>query len=102
MDKGWQSRLLVTIVIGSIAGAVLSLLVTKAGRVANGPVQQLVDVATAELHDGWGNAAVQTLSMFYSADASKSDVQMLAFRPSLVPVVDWANGTIPEDIAGDL
>jgi hypothetical protein len=62
----------------------------------------LVDVAEARLQDGWGRTAVQTLSMYYPADGSKSDVQMLAYRPSLLPVFDWGQGQVSSETGGDL
>src|SRR5687768_15775215 len=62
----------------------------------------LVDVADARLQDGWGETAVETLSMYYSADGFRSDVEMLAFRPFFLPVFDWTNGTIAAAVGGDL
>jgi len=42
------------------------------------------------------------LSMYYSADGSKSDVQMLAYRAALLPVFDWNQGRIDTATASDL
>jgi len=36
---------------------------------AEGERKQLIDVAEAQLFDGWGLAAVETLSMYYGAEA---------------------------------
>jgi hypothetical protein len=44
--------------------------------------------------DGWGKAAVQTLSIYYAADTSQSDVEMLGYRAAFLWVFDWANGAI--------
>jgi hypothetical protein len=62
----------------------------------------LVDVTDGTLYDGWGRAAVDTLSMYYSADSSRSDVQALGYRPSFLPAFDWANGRIETEVSGDL
>ncbi|HYN00313.1 MAG TPA: hypothetical protein VET25_11250, partial [Aestuariivirgaceae bacterium] len=43
-------------------------------------------VAAGTLFDGWGKAAVQTLSMYYAADTSQSDVEMLGYRAAFLPV----------------
>jgi hypothetical protein len=56
--------------------------------------KQLVDVVTGTLFDGWGGAAVETLSMYYAPDTSQSDVEMLGYRAAFLPVFDWANGVI--------
>jgi hypothetical protein len=39
--------------------------------------KQLVDVVAGTLFDGWGKAAVQTLSMYYAPDTAQSAVEML-------------------------
>jgi hypothetical protein len=44
--------------------------------------KQLVDVVDGMLFDGWGEKAVETLSIYYTGDSS-SDVQMLGYRPSI-------------------
>jgi hypothetical protein len=43
-------------------------------------------VAGYKLFDGWGGPAVQTLSMYYTADTGRNDVEMLAYRSSFLPV----------------
>ena len=52
----------------------------------SGAQANLADVADGVLFDGWGNAAVRSLSMYYSPDASRGDVQMLGYRASFLPV----------------
>ena len=48
----------------------------------------LVDVTEGRTYDGWGRAAVDTLSMYYGDDGTKSDVAMLGYRSSFLPVFD--------------
>jgi RHS repeat-associated protein len=91
--------LLAIILVATVFG---SGLLIEARQADDEPVQRLVDVTEGSLQDGWGETAVETLSMYYSADSSKSGVQMLAFRRSFLPVFDWANGTIPATVGGDL
>lgn len=99
MDDKRRFALLAVVLAGTV---VSSGLMIGARQAETGPVQVLVDVAEARLQDGWGRTAVESLSMYYSADASKSDVEMLAFRPSLLPVFDWGQEQIPPAVGGDL
>ncbi|HKG75112.1 MAG TPA: hypothetical protein VKA79_12780, partial [Aestuariivirgaceae bacterium] len=99
MNDKRRLALLAIILVGSVVGGGLLI---EARQADDEPVQMLVDVADARLQDGWGETAVETLSMYYSANGSRSDVQMLAFRPSFLPVFDWANGMIPATVGGDL
>ena len=78
MINNRRVALLAIILVGTVVGGGLLIEAPQAG---DEPVQMLVDVADARLQDGWGETAVETLSMYYSADSSKSDVQMLGFRP---------------------
>jgi hypothetical protein len=92
--------------IGVAAVAAVALLLAADGGPAGAKVsqakqqpaaessKQLVDVAAGTLFDGWGEAAVRTLSMYYAPDTSKADVEMLGYRASFLPVFDWANGAI--------
>jgi hypothetical protein len=83
---------------------VVAMVAAGAGTLAEigseGERKQLIDVAEAQLFDGWGLAAVETLSMYYGADGTRADVQMLGYRGSFFPVFDWANGAIAA--GGDL
>ena len=60
---------------------VVAMVAAGAGTLAKigseGERKQLIDVAEARLFDGWGLAAVETLSMYYGADGTRADVQML-------------------------
>jgi hypothetical protein len=69
---------------------------------APGATGKLADVAAAKLFDGWGNIAVQTLQMFYPANSVASDIEMLAYRTSFLPIFDWANGRIDTTARSDL
>ena len=69
---------------------------------APGATGKLADVAAAKLFDGWGNIAVQTLQMFYAANSVASDIEMLAYRTSFLPIFDWANGRIDTTARSDL
>jgi hypothetical protein len=73
----------------------------EAGEVKDSSAN-LVDVAQGMLYDGWGRAAVNSLSTYYEAQSKKSDVQMLDYRSSFLPVFDWANGQIATEVGGDL
>lgn len=80
----------------------LMFLLTVSGPVL-AETKTLVDVVDGVLFDGWGEAAAQTLPMYYAADTSANDLQMLKYRPSFLPVFDWGNGVIDEDAqASDL
>ena len=109
---------LLRIVAVGCAAAVITVLPTmltsRAETVASSPAvdrreagdsgaqANLADVADGVLFDGWGNAAVRSLSMYYSPDASRGDVQMLGYRASFLPVFDWANGVIDTEAGSDL
>jgi hypothetical protein len=62
----------------------------------------LVDVTAGALHDGWGNAAVETLPIYYPAETGQEAIEMLGFRPSFLPVFDWSNRRIETAVASDL
>ena len=89
-----------TVTIGCTAGIIA--LVSGGGVSAGGAkaepagesAKQLVDVVAGTLFDGWGKAAVQTLSMYYAPDTAQSAVEMLGYQASFLPVFDWANGAI--------
>jgi hypothetical protein len=62
----------------------------------------LVDVTLGTFHDGWGRAAVETLPIYYPALAGQGGIEMLGYRPALLPAFDWANGRIETTVASDL
>ncbi len=99
MNDKRRLTLLAIILVATVFGGGLLI---EARQADDEPVQMLVDVTAGSLQDGWGETAVETLSMYYSADGSKSGVEMLAFRPSFLPLFDWANRTIPATVGGDL
>ena len=68
----------------------------------SGSGAELVDVTEGSLYDGWGKEAVRSLSIYYSADTSSNNVEMLRFRSAFLPVFDWANGAIETGAGGDL
>ena len=61
----------------------------------------LVDVTQGGFYDGWGREAVRTLTSYYSG-GSEGAVQMLDYRASFLPVLDWAEGRIETEVGGDL
>jgi hypothetical protein len=63
-------------IIALVSGGVVNAGEAKAERTSDN-AKQLVDVAAGTLFDGWGEAAVRTLSMYYAPDTSKADVEML-------------------------
>ena len=71
--------------LACFAGVVLAVCGGSVGAKLNQPNQpppgesakQLVDVVAGTLFDGWGKAAVQTLSMYYAPDTAQSAVEML-------------------------
>jgi hypothetical protein len=84
--------------------ACLCLTLTAGAQAAgvNDSSADLVDVTQGTLYDGWGRAAVKSLSTYYGAQSGVSDVQMLDYRSDFLPAFDWVNGRIETDVGGDL
>jgi hypothetical protein len=80
------------VVVGS-GGILLSTLLSAAQPIEERRQSEngasLVDLTAGKLHDGWGNAAVETLPIYYPAQTGQGAVEMLSFRPSFLPVFDW-------------
>jgi hypothetical protein len=99
------------LIAGGVSLALLSVLAWairipvlggEAETAGSGSGAELIDVTQGSLYDGWGKEAVRSLSIYYSADTSSSDAQMLEFRSAFLPVFDWANGAIETAAGGDL